>query len=185
MEFLYSHKKINAWAEHFKTGDQKSAEKLFKHFYTPIYRYARSRINDKEAAADIAQNVFLKVVRMISSYDQLKGNFSTWMWQIARNTLTDHLRSVKRNQTNPETQLDISIDEMTIDPKLNMLQTSDAYHILELVKSFPNEDQELFRLRYISELSYAEIAETTGRTENALRVALHRIREKIRQEYDE
>jgi RNA polymerase sigma factor (sigma-70 family) len=184
MEFLYSHKKINTWAAEFKQGNQKSAEKIFKHFYPAIYRFARSRVNDKEAASDIAQNVFLKVARMIHSFDESKGNFNTWIWQVARNTLTDHLRSVLRNQTDTESALDKALDDYAGDTHTEMLNSSDAYQILDIVKTFPPEDQELFRLRYISELSYAEISKMTGRSQNALRVALHRIRDKIKQEYD-
>ncbi|MDQ3015039.1 MAG: RNA polymerase sigma factor [bacterium] len=183
MEFLHTHKQINAWAEEFKAGQHQAAEKMFNHFYPAIYRFARSRINDKDAAADIAQNVFLKVARMIITFDQKKGNFNTWIWQIARNTLTDHLRGVQRNQTNSESAMDKSIDEYAEAPKSTMMTSSDAYHVIDIVKTFPPEDQELFRLRYISELSYEEISTITGRTENALRVAVHRIREKIRLEY--
>jgi RNA polymerase sigma-70 factor, ECF subfamily len=184
MELLHSHKSINAWAEAFKQGEQRSAEKIFKHFYPAVYRFARARLNDKEAAADIAQNVFLKVTRMITSYDSTKGNFSAWIWQIARNTLTDHLRTLQRNQTELESALNINIDEFAENTHTDMLNTTDAYHIIDIVKKFASEDQELFRLRYISELTYAEIADITGRSENSLRVALHRIREKIREEYE-
>jgi RNA polymerase sigma-70 factor, ECF subfamily len=186
MELRHSHQTINSWAEHFKSGDQKAAEKIFQYFYPAMYRFARSRINDKEAAADIAQNVFLKIARTIKIYDQQKGNFSSWIWQIARNTLTDHLRSVRRNQSDSETALSTALDEYAAphDLEQHMLKNSDAYHILDIVKTFPEEDQELFRLRYVSELSYEEISKMTGRSENALRVAVHRIREKIRKEYD-
>ncbi|MBX4198596.1 sigma-70 family RNA polymerase sigma factor [Candidatus Parcubacteria bacterium] len=157
---------------------------MFNYFYPAIYRFARSRINDKEAAQDIAQTVFLKVARTIKSFDITKGNFSTWIWQIARNTLTDHFRSTARNMADPETATNTLIDETASVEEADHLIKDDAGQILDIVKDFSAEDQELFRLKYIAEVSYEEIAEITGRSENALRVALHRIREKIRNEYD-
>jgi RNA polymerase sigma factor (sigma-70 family) len=183
MGILDSHSKINGWAEKFKTGDERAAEKIFNYFYPAIFRYARSRINDKEAAADIAQNVFLKVARMISTFDITRGNFNTWIWQIARNTLTDHLRSVRRNLTDSESRIDVELDEIAGGNESEYLIKDEAEQILHIVKEYTDEDQELFRMRYIAGLSYREIAEMTQRSENALRVALHRIKEKIRQDY--
>lgn len=183
MGILDSHSKINTWAEKFKIGDQQAAEKIFSTFYTQIYRYARSRINDKDAAADIAQSVFLKVARTIKTFDQGRGNFNTWIWQIARNTLTDHLRSVRRNMSDSESSTDADLNEVANERETDHLVRDEAHQILKIVENYTKEDQELFRMRYIAELSYKEIAEMTGRSENALRVALHRIKEKIKDDY--
>ncbi|MES2437140.1 MAG: sigma-70 family RNA polymerase sigma factor [Patescibacteria group bacterium] len=184
MEFLYTNKKINSLAAAFKDGDQRAAEKLFNYFYPAIFRYIRSRLTDKEATADVAQDVFLKLAKSIVLYDAAKGNFSTWFWQIARNTFTDHLRSLQRDHSQSETQLDIALDSMEASLDNTESVRERMTEVKEIIQEFSEEDQELFRLRYIAELSFEEIAELTDRTENALRVSLHRIREKIKKEYD-
>jgi RNA polymerase sigma factor (sigma-70 family) len=109
--------------------------------------------------------------------------FNTWIWHIARNTLTDHLRSVRRNMTDTESRINMELDEVANERESDYLIQDEAEQILNIVKDYTEEDQELFRLRYIAGLSYKEIAAETHRSENALRVALHRIKEKIRQDY--
>ncbi len=184
MGIMTSHKTINTWAESFRKGDHTAAEHIFNHFYPVIYRFTRSRLRDKEAANDITQNTFLKIARTITTFDCERGNFTSWIWQIARNTLTDHLRSIKRNQTDSESVLDISLDSIIGDKQEDYSMKYDTEQILKIVKTFHEDDQELFHWRYITELSYAEIADLTGRSENSLRVAMQRIREKIKKKYD-
>jgi RNA polymerase sigma-70 factor (ECF subfamily) len=184
MGIITTHKTINTWAEQFRKGDHRAAEQLFNHFYPVIYRFTRSRLKDKESANDITQNTFLKVARTISSFDTKRGNFSSWIWQIARNTLTDHLRTIKRNLTDTASMLDISLDNIINDKQEDYSMRYDTEQVFKIVKTFHEDDQELFHLRYITELSYAEIADLTGRSENSLRVAMQRIREKIKKQYD-
>jgi RNA polymerase sigma-70 factor (ECF subfamily) len=125
----------------------------------------------------------LKVARTIKTFDQGRGNFNTWIWQIAKNTLTDHLRSVRRNLSDSESNTDVDLNEVANERETDHLVKDEARQILKIVEEYTEEDQELFRMRYIAELSYKEISEITGRSENALRVALHRIKEKIKEDY--
>ncbi len=184
MDLFTTQNKINSWAHEFKSGSHQAAERIFNHYYPLMFRFFLSRLRNRDAAQDVAQNVFLKVVKMIATYNPEKGHFNSWVWQIARNTLTDHLRSMKRNQTQTESALAISIDEIANERQEDYSMKYDTEQILKIVKSFHEEDQELFHYRYISELSYSEIAELTGRTENSLRVAMQRIRKKIKNKYD-
>lgn len=186
MDFTHSHKDINAWAKKFASGDTKAAEKVFNYFYPIIYRYMSSRLADKEQVDDICQEVFFKVARSIRLYNADNGNFSAWIWQIARNTFTDHLRAKKRKHDEPESKLG---DEFKMDslasPELENVELSDDLEkVMAIVREFPPEDQELFRLRYVSELSYEEMTDVTGRSVNALTVALYRIRERIKKAYE-
>jgi RNA polymerase sigma factor (sigma-70 family) len=50
---------------------------------------------------------------------------------------------------------------------------------MTIVESFPAEEQELFQLHFVADVSYAELARVTGKTESALRVAIHRLRKKL------
>ena len=55
-------------------------------------------VRDKAAAEDVLQEVFVKVWKHISEYDDTKGAFYTWLINIARFTAIDHLRSIQRKQ---------------------------------------------------------------------------------------
>ncbi len=183
MEFLHSHKTINSWALSIAAGDSRAADKLFKYFYPTIYRYIRSRIRDTDTVEDITQDVFLKVARNIKQFDPNRGNFSAWIWQIVRNVLTDHFRSNGRKLEDAASASDLDLDTFSLEEE--EVQTDEEFKkIMGLVKEYSEDDQELFRLRYIAQVAYDEMATITGRSENALRVALHRIREKLKLDYD-
>jgi len=158
-------------------------DRFFNEFYPAIYRYTHSRLRDREAAEDITQEVFLKIAKNYGQYDKDRGNLHAWVWQIVRNAYTDFLRSRGRKKENTESYLDVDLDASPT-REHNIYASDDIERIMKIVENFPEDDQELFRLRFISEFSYPEIAEVTGRTVNAVGVALHRIRERIKNAYD-
>jgi RNA polymerase sigma-70 factor (ECF subfamily) len=183
MDFLHSHRTINSWAEAVAQGDIKASDKLFKYFYPAIYRYIRSRLRSTETVEDLTQDVFLKVARNIKQFDQKRGHFTAWIWQIARNVLTDHFRAHGRRLEDAASARDLDLDTFSGDEEAP--ETGEEFKkIMTLITEYSEDDQELFRLRYVAEVSYEEMAEITGRSENALRVALHRIREKLKLDYD-
>jgi RNA polymerase sigma-70 factor (ECF subfamily) len=180
MDFLQPHKHINDWARRFAEGDEKGAEKLFDYFYPLVFRYIRSRIKDADTAEDLTQEVFLKLAKGIRMYNKEKGHFSAWLWQIVRNVFTDHLRSVGRNHEDAASSREIDPDTFAA------IQTFDddaeLTRVFETIATYSPEDQEIFRMRYIAGLSYEHIAEITDRTINAVTVAAHRVREKIKKD---
>jgi RNA polymerase sigma-70 factor, ECF subfamily len=186
MEFAESHKHINEWARKFASGDARSAEQLFDYFYPIIFRYIKYRLRNNENSEDVTQEVFLKVARKIQQFDKDHGNFSAWIWQIARNTLIDHVRSKARQPEDSASSRELDLDSYTDVHSSSLGQiTSEAQDlkkVAEILKKYHPEDQELFRMKYIAGLEYQEIAKITGRSINAITVATHRIREKVKKD---
>src|SRR4051812_34192450 len=67
-------------------------DEIYGRFHGPILSYVRSKLGDEEAARELTQEVFLKVHRFRASYRD-EYAVSTWLWTIARNTLSDHFRA--------------------------------------------------------------------------------------------
>jgi RNA polymerase sigma-70 factor, ECF subfamily len=77
----------------YLNGNQESFRLLINRYLPLIYNFAaRFTIND---ASDISQDVFIKVWKNIKNFDSSKASFKTWIFQIARNTIIDHLRKKK------------------------------------------------------------------------------------------
>src|SRR3989344_189643 len=166
---------FNTHAEALQKGDTRSAEKIFDHFSGPIYAFFMARIRHKESAQDLTQEVFLKVIKSIDQFDRKSGNFTSWIWQIARNSAIDHFRHKKPSYLAdlPDEGSNINEEGMESD------QSAKTREIMTIVESFSSEDQELFQLHFIADLSYSEIAKVTGKSPTSLRVAIHRLRKKI------
>lgn len=166
------------WAQTAYTRMDTSPEKLFKEYYPKVFRYLRSRLADREAAEDLAQEVFLKVARSMRLYDPAKSSPGTWVWRIAQNALIDHYRASARRPESAATFAEVEMD----DAPGYVHGADDERLVAEILRTYSEDDRELFRMRYVAGLSYDEISDLTGRTPNALTVAAHRIREKFKKD---
>ena len=77
-------------------GAEPDFEEAFDRLWPRCYRLARHMTGNREAAEDLTEEVFLKVLERLGSY-QFRGlPFSAWLYRIARNHMIDHLRSRPR-----------------------------------------------------------------------------------------
>ncbi|MEK9157747.1 MAG: sigma-70 family RNA polymerase sigma factor [Patescibacteria group bacterium] len=166
---------FNKDAENLQKGDTQSAERIFDNFSGPIHSFLMARVRNRETAQDITQEVFLKVIKNIDQFDKETGNFTAWIWQIVRNTLVDFFRKKRPSYLEdlPDEGGNI-IDESTYSDSDAKLRD-----IMKIIDTFPEEDQELFQMHFVADMSYSDIAQATGKSEPALRVAIHRLKKKI------
>lgn len=147
-----------------------------------VYRYVRFRVATRETAEDVTSDVFLKALRSIKRYDSSRAAPRTWLLRIARNAVTDHLRSLKRRGS-----LHVSLDRV---PDLvsqipsqeeRVLKEERIQHLLNGTKLLRQADQDILSLRYGSGLDNEEIAEALGVSPNAVAVRLHRSLKRLRE----
>lgn len=172
--------KFNGLAERLKVGDSQAGAVIFDHFFSQIYRFLLARLGHRETAQDLVQEVFLKVVRNIQSFNPSAGDFTPWIWQIARNTLIDHFRQKKPQYLEDMEQHGAAIP----DSGDGVHASAELREIMNIVRQLNEDEQELFQLHFISDLSYTDLAAVTGKTEANLRVAVHRLRQKILKQHD-
>ncbi len=166
---------FNAQAEKFQKGDIHSAEKIFDHFSKPIYAFFMARIRHKETAQDLTQEVFLKVIKNIDQFDRESGDFTAWIWQIARNSAIDYFRLKK-----PSHLADLPDEGVNIvEEHAKSDESAKVREIMDIIESFSVEERELFELHFVADMSYTDLARATGKTESALRVAIYRLRKKL------
>ena len=72
-------------------GSQDAFRELVKRFERPVYTLVLRMVQDPGTAEDLAQEVFVKAFRRLSTYDP-QWKFSSWLFKIAHNTTIDHLR---------------------------------------------------------------------------------------------
>jgi RNA polymerase sigma-70 factor (ECF subfamily) len=146
------------------------AETLFALYQNRLRRYLGRASGETELARDLTQEVFLRVSRVaipVASENQLAG----WLFRIARNVALDHQR---RRDRRPEEALgtfatakDASQETTTV---LN-----------QALSTLPELDRDVFLMREMSGLSYAEIASACELTPDAVRNRIHRARLQLRE----
>lgn len=176
-----SRDRLDRLAAKMKKGDRAAAAALYDELAAKVYGFIYARIGSREAAEDLSQEIFLKLIDRIGEFDAAKGKFVSWFWRMARNTLIDHYR---RKGATPFSQFEEDVVEsmaVTVMPDTDNVL---AYRRLRsVVADFTPDEQELFELRFAAEMSYKDIADILGKPEGTLRVAALRLREKIHKEF--
>ena len=136
-----------------------------------LYRIGLSLLESQEEARDAVQDVFLK---MWASRDRLDAvrDPRAWSYVLMRNLCVDRVRTREKLRKEP-LPAGLAADPPDEPPEK-------LARALAAVKSLPDKDRQLLRMRLNQDLSYEEIAQLTGQSELALRVAFHRIKNKIR-----
>lgn len=141
-----------------------------------IYRYLYRRTLHRMTAEDLTSTTFLKALEKIDTFDPSKGGFGGWVMTIAKNVLTDHFRALK-----PTTDIDDVWGLSSDDDVAGDVEDKDSYRELrEALAKLPKEKREIVLLRAWENLSYADIAALTGKTEGNCKVIFSRAMKDLR-----
>jgi RNA polymerase sigma-70 factor (ECF subfamily) len=146
-----------------------TAADLFGRHYRDLYRFLLRMTGRREEADDLAQDVFLHVVRALRNGGPT-AHERGWVFSIARNLLTDRHRSDARQ---------VTATRAPAEPAKDATQAL-SVSLAESIGRLAEADREVFLLREIAGLSYQEIADTCGCTADAVRCRLHRSRVALR-----
>jgi len=150
-------------------------EAWFRDHRQSVYRYVRFRVATREVAEDITSEVFLKALRALGRYDPGRSAPRTWLLRIARNAVTDHLRTLRRRGS-LHISLDRAPDLVSRGPSQEerLLHAEQLSRLFSAAATLREADQEILSLRYGAGLGNAEIAESLKITPNAVAVQVHR-----------
>ena len=145
-------------------------EKVYKEYFTVVYRYILSIAKDPLTAEEITQETFFKAMKKINDF-RGDSSIKVWLCQIAKNTYFNYLKTSKKQEMLPDEYEEAGIpleDEYMIG-----IDTKSAHHILHNLKE---PYKEVFSLRTFGELSFSDIGELFGKTDSWARVTYHRAR---------
>ncbi len=148
---------------------------IFERHHQHVYNFLFKMSKDKMLSEDITQDVFLKLMKYRSSYNN--GNFVSWMFTIARNSLHTHYRKNK-DQTE-----EISVAEYRI--TADEAEIEDYSHLQKALDKLDKSDRELLILNRFQKVKYAELAEIFGSTPGAVKTKVSRALQKLKTIYFE
>ncbi|MEW6404621.1 MAG: sigma-70 family RNA polymerase sigma factor [Chloroflexota bacterium] len=151
-------------------GNQAALTTIYDAYARRIYRYIHSRVGNVADAEDLTSQTFLGVLEALPRY-QHRGQFTAWIFQIARFKAMDHFRRCHDISTITEALTDPQAGPLLED----IIRDQEIEKLAELFHALDEDERELLRLRYVAELSFVEIAALLGRKEDAVRKSLQRI----------
>jgi RNA polymerase sigma-70 factor (ECF subfamily) len=154
---------------------------LYRRYVTPIYRYLYSRLGNVADAKDLTAQVFTEALEGLHRYRE-RGNFAAWLFTIARHKVTDHYRRQR-----PHVPLNEALDSPaeSADPLARVVQEETLQRLAVLVARLDEKQQELLRLRFAAGLTYGEMGTLMGRSEAAIKMAMHRLLRRLEAEWEE
>lgn len=146
-------------------------EEIYEMYSRKVFLFLLSKTNSEQLAEELTQETFFQAVQCI---DRFKGNSSilTWLCGIAKNVWFKYQK--KHQET-----LFIDADILEIEDKKEINIQWEQKEILRLIHDMNEPIREVMYLRLISNLSFAEIGEIIGKTENWTRVTFFRGKQKI------
>jgi RNA polymerase sigma factor (sigma-70 family) len=155
-------------------GDQHALSYLYDHYSAALFGVIFRIVNEKNAAQEVLQDVFLKIWLRIPTYDAQKGKLFTWMLNIARNAAIDKVRSgefSKQKKTK-----DITDFVRTVESYEVVSQSTDAIGLQKVLQQLPPEQQVIIEYLYFKGYTQSELAEEKniplGTVKTRLRMAM-------------
>jgi RNA polymerase sigma-70 factor (ECF subfamily) len=158
---------------------------LYERYEARIYRYLRIRTGNADDAADLTQQVFLRVLEAFPRYEERGIPFRAWLFRIARNTATDHHRRRRETVTWDLVPEALQPAAEGQEPEATMLHREDLDRLRALLAELDPERRELITLRFVGKLTQAEIGTVVGKSEEAVRKQLARTLQGLRERYRE
>ena len=156
--------------DRFLAGERHAFDSLMRRHERPIYFVALRYLRDHDEASDILQRTFLKAFEKLAEFER-RSQFRTWLFRIAINLCKNRIRDKGRWQkVEPEEDV-VLVAPGEID---GALQSEEQQGVLaEAVEKLAPKQRQTLELRVFGELSFREIAEIMGCTENAAKVNYH------------
>jgi RNA polymerase sigma factor (sigma-70 family) len=166
--------------EAVKNGDLQQASLLFERYHKRIFNFLARMTMDREAAEDLTQNVFLRLIKYRNSYKE-GSKFHSWIYQVARNVFSDHYQSVK-NKKADFVDVEKMVDRMADNDESERMDEQEK--LLHRSMTLLSEEQrELLVLTRFQHMKYEEVAAIMNTTVANVKVKVHRAIGKLREHY--
>lgn len=163
-----------------REGQLSELTELFERYHVPLYNFFLRLTQDKALSEDLTQNLFYRVLRYRLSFEPASGSFRSWVYGMARNIYSDHLRQeqrVPRGVSGASEGLELVAGQ-------DVRYTEDQFERLDAAMAKLSSDQrEILVLSRYQGLKYDEISRIKELSVPAIKVQVYRALRKLRDLY--
>ncbi|HEY7827597.1 MAG TPA: sigma-70 family RNA polymerase sigma factor [Candidatus Limnocylindrales bacterium] len=160
--------------------DQAAFDPLYRKYLAQVYSYAYYELGSHADAEDVAERTFLLALSALPRFSERArpadgegaSTFRVWLFQIARNVVANQRRAERRHPDAVLETASLVADPLDLEADSGRRQEGQA--AWAAVGRLPDDRRRALVLRFVEEMSTAEIAGVLGRSEGAVRVLIHR-----------
>ncbi len=181
---------VNALVRRCVSGDAAAWQEIVQQFHRRIYNICYRFSGSAEDAADLSQEVFIKMYRTLNTFDTSRASFMTWVTTVTRNLLVDHFRKGKYDRItdsldatpgNQEDGLTLAdqLEDGAASPEARMRSQETQKLVHEALKRLSPELREAVILRDLQDLDYKDIAKVLNVPEGTVKSRINRGRTEL------
>jgi len=157
-----------------QAGDREAFSSLVERYWERLYRWLCHLTRDGHIAEDLAQESFMKAFAALDSF-RAGSNFRAWLFRIAHNNFVNQRRAMRHNRQ----PLSQDWPEDSAGPEEEALSRESLQLLAEAVSKLPIDFRSALMLRAEADLSFKEIADVMGITEQTARWRVFKARQKL------
>ncbi len=154
-------------------GDKDAFGMLYERYVDRIFNYVYYRTGNLHDAEDLTARVFQRAMNHIQTYTDRGVPFSAWLYRIAHNLVANWHRDRSRKQEIPINDLPV-LPSRGDHPETTLVHSQEQDSLLRLIRRLPPDRQQLLILKFVEDMSNAEIGQIMGRSEGAVKSLYHR-----------
>ena len=157
---------LRMFSEAIRASDTEAYEVLFKAEYENVRFFIQHYIHDTAEAEDLAQETFASLWTNRDRIDPAR-NIRSFLFTIARNRALNHLTMLRTRMTDPleKNTVNLSIESLSSEHMISRIDALDMKRIIDLVyEKMPELTRKIFVMNRDENMTYEEIAESTGLT---------------------
>jgi RNA polymerase sigma-70 factor (ECF subfamily) len=172
-----------SWVEKARAGNTSersdAAGWIYERYFDRIYRYVYLKLGDPTDAEDLTEQVFLKMIESVGSFQWQGSSFASWLYRIAHNQVVDFLRQRSRRPQTPLEPVSDVLPSEKNDPHEHAERRDFAGHLVEAMVDLTDLQAQVIVLKFGSDLSNAQVAEILDRTEGAVKALQYSALQKL------
>ncbi len=170
-----------------QNGDGDAFNQLMDDYFKKIYNIAFRMANNADDAADMTQEIMIKLFKNISSFSG-NSKFSTWVYRVATNTCLDELKKLKRHKNfsidkdieTDDGEYSYEVEDISPSPETLSEQKELKSIVASAIGMLNPDHKAVLVLRDIQGLSYDEIARIVKCTEGTVKSRISRARAQLK-----
>jgi len=160
-----------------------SVEAIYHQYHKNVYNYIAFRINNHHDAEELANDVFVKAMRGLQSYNHAYP-MEGWLIGIAKNVVTDYLRKLMRRKILPFDSI-MGLASTSKQPEEVVVINDESRMLMEAMVKLRDKERQILSMKFATNLKHSEIATILKISESHVGVTAHRAMNKLRKLMEE